>query len=148
MAQTPRGPQTLVPCLSYDDAPAAIAFLCDAFGFEERYRLAMPDGRIGHAELAYRDNLLMLASAYPEMGFASPAKLPAVHGQVHIEVEDVDAHFERARAAGATIAAEPADQPYGDRVYRVVDPEGHRWIFATHVRDVPDREIRAAYGVE
>jgi PhnB protein len=148
MAQTPRGPQTIVPYLSYDDAPAAIAFLCDAFGFEERYRLAMPDGRIGHAELCYGDNLLMLASAYPEMGFSSPAKLAAVHVQLHVDVDDVDAHFARARAAGATIAAEPADQPYGDRVYRVVDPEGHRWIFACHVRDVSEDEIRAAYGAK
>lgn len=142
----PRGPQAIVPYLAYDDAPAAIAFLRDAFGFEERSRLPMADGRIGHAELAYHGNLLMLASAYPEMGFTSPAKLPSVHCQLRIEVEDVDAHFARARAAGATIACEPTLQPHGDREYRVVDPEGHRWTFSMRVRDMTAEEIAAAYA--
>jgi PhnB protein len=140
-----RSPQAIVPYLAYDDAPAAIAFLCDAFGFEELYRLEMPDGRIGHAELSYRGNHLMLASSYPELGF-SAAKLPSVHCQVHIDVEDVDAHCARARAAGATIAVEPAEQPHGAREYRVVDPEGHRWSFATQLREMTPEEIRAAYG--
>lgn len=142
----PRGPQTIVPYLAYDDAPAAIEFLCKAFGFEESYRMDMPDGRIGHAELRRGDNVLYLASTYPEMGFASPAGLAAVHSQVHVEVDDVDAHFAHARTAGATIAVEPEDQPYGDRMYRVVDPEGHRWTFATHVRDVPIEDVQAAYS--
>ena len=70
------------------------------------------------------------------MGFASPADLPAVPSQIFCYVDDVDAHHERARAAGATIAAEPKDEPHGDRMYRAVDPEGHRWMFATHVKDV------------
>lgn len=142
----PRGPQAIVPYLAYDDAPAAIEFLCRAFGFEEAFRLPMPDGRIGHAELRFRDNLLMLASSYPEIGFSGPAKLPALHAQVWIEVEDVDAHCARARAAGATIAEEPTDKPYGDRQYLAVDPEGHRWSFSMHLRDVPADEIRAAYA--
>ena len=141
-----RSPQTLVPYLCYDDAPAAIDFLCRAFGFEERYRIPMEDGRIGHAELLLGGNVLYLASAYPEMGFTSPAKLEAVHTQVHADVPDVDAHFGRARAAGATIVAEPADQPYGDRVYRAVDPEGHRWSFSTTVRAMSPEEIRAAFA--
>ena|SRR2546422_8656606 len=149
MAPRPaRAPQAITPYLAYDDAPAAIAFLCAAFGFEERYRLEMPDGRIGHAELEFRGNLLMLASSYPEMGFASPAKLPSVHSQVHIDVEDVDAHCVRARAAGATIASDPADQPHGDRSYRAVDPEGHRWSFSTRLREMTPDEIRAAYGAQ
>ncbi len=140
-----RGPQAIVPYLAYDDAPAAIDFLCRAFGFEETFRLPMPDGRIGHAELSFRGNVLMLASSYPELGFTGPAKLPALHAQVQIDVEDVDAHFARAVAAGATIAAEPEDKPYGDRAYQAVDPEGHRWNFSTHVRDVSPEEIRRAY---
>jgi len=147
MAQNPkRTPQSIVPYLAYDDAPAAIAFLCDAFGFEELYRLEMPDGRIGHAELGLRGNVLMLASAYPELGFASPAKLPSVHATLSIDVDDLDAHCARARAAGATIAAEPAEQPHGDRSYRALDPEGHRWTFSTRVREMTPDEIRAAYG--
>src|SRR4030095_4988295 len=129
MPQPNRSAQSIVPYLAYDDAPAAIAFLCAAFGFEEIYRLEMPDGRIGHAELGLRGNVLMLASSYPELGFASAAKLPCVHSQLSIAVEDVDAHCARARAAGATIASDPADQPHGDRSYRAIDPEGHRWNF-------------------
>jgi len=118
------------PYLAYDDAPAAIDFLCRAFGFEERFRYPMPDGRIGHAELVSGGAVVMLASVFEEMGFTSPRKLPGVHCQMHCTVEDVDAHHERARAAGATIAAPPTDQDHGDRVYRATDPEGHRWIFS------------------
>ena len=71
----PEGIQRIVPYLAYADAAAAIEFLCKAFGFEERFRLPMPDGRIGHAELAYGGSVVMLASAYPEMDFISPKKL-------------------------------------------------------------------------
>lgn len=137
MPQTPpAGYQRIIPYLAYADAPAAIDFLTRAFGFVERYRMPMPDGRIGHAELAMGDHVLMLASAYEEMGFASPLGLGAVHAQVLCYVDDVDAHFVRARDAGATIATEPTDQPHGDRAYRAMDPEGHRFLFATRVRDV------------
>jgi PhnB protein len=149
MALSPtRSAQSITPYLAYDDAPAAISFLCAAFGFEEIYRLEMPDGRIGHAELGLRGNVLMLASSYPEMGFASPAKLPSVPSQLLVYVDDVDAHYALARAAGATIASDPADEPHGDRSYRAVDPEGHRWSFATRVREMTPDEIRAAYGAE
>lgn len=136
----PAGCQRVIPYLAYEDAPAAIEFLCGAFGFRERTRLAMPDGRIGHAELGLEDNALFLASVFEEMGLASPRHLPAVCAQLLCYVDDVDAHFERAKAAGATIAMEPADQFYGDRLYRAIDPEGHRWMFATHLRDVPPEE--------
>lgn len=120
----------ITPMLVYEDAPAAIAFLCDAFGFEERFRLPMPDGRIGHAELVYRGDVVMLASEYPELGLSSPRRLPTLHCQIHVAVEDVDAHHRRAREAGAVVASEPADQDHGARSYRAVDPEGTRWIFS------------------
>ncbi|MEM1417100.1 MAG: VOC family protein [Myxococcota bacterium] len=132
----PEGYQRVIPYLSYADAPAAIEFLEKAFGFTRRFVMPMPDGRIGHAELELGGHALLLASAYEEMGMASPAKLPNVHGQVLVYVDDVDAHHARALAAGATIATEPEDQPHGDRSYRATDPEGHRWIFATHLRNV------------
>ena len=82
MAQNPPGgTQRVIPMLVYSDAPAAIEFLCKAFGFEERYRLEMDDGRIGHAEIGVQDNVVMLASVYPELGMASPQDLPAYHSQ-------------------------------------------------------------------
>ena len=137
----PAGMQRIIPALVYADAPAAIDFLCNAFGFEERFRLPMPDGRVGHAELGYQDNVVMLASEYPELGLESPRNLPTRHCQIKCYVDDVDAHYTQAKAAGATIVAEPEDQFYGERMYRAVDPEGHRWMFGTVVREVAPEEM-------
>ena len=137
----PDGYQRAHAYLVYEDAPAALEFLTKAFGFEETFRLTMDDGRIGHADLSYEGVVVAsLASLWREMGFESPRHLGGVHSQVNVYVDDVDAHHEQARAAGANIAAPPADQDYGARIYRVVDPEGHRWIFAQHVRDVSHEE--------
>jgi len=122
--------QRFTPMIVYADAPAALAFLVEAFGFEQRFRMDMPDGSVGHAELGLGDEVVMLASEWPAGGVVSPRDLPAVHAQIHVRVDDVDAHYARARAGGATLATEPADQPYGVRSYRAIDPEGHRWIFA------------------
>jgi PhnB protein len=139
----PEGCQRVIPMLAYRDARAALEFLCKAFGFEERFRLDMEDGRIGHAELGYRDNVLTLASVYDELGFASPQELAGVHCQIMCYVDDVDAHYRRAVSAGATVLGEPVDQPYGDRSYRALDPEGGRWVFATHTRDVAPDDMLA-----
>lgn len=134
----------LIPMLSYRDAPAAIEFLSKAFGFDELYRLMMPDGRVGHAELGYDGVRVMLASEYPELGLCSPETLSVRYGQLLVYVDDVDAHYARAREAGAVITAEPEDQFYGDRTYRASDPEGHRWMFATRVREVSVDEMQKA----
>ncbi len=136
----PGGMPRVTPLLTYAEAPAAIEFLRDAFGFRVRERLDMEDGRVGHAELELEGGVVMLASLWPDMGFMSPRDLPGVHGQTYCFVDDVDAHYERARAAGATILTAPEDQFHGARMYRAVDLEGHRWIFATQVRDVPREE--------
>lgn len=142
MPQTPPAGQTrIAPMLAYDDAPAAIDFLQEAFGFELLSRLDMPDGSVGHAELSYHGDAIMVATTWKAGGLSSPKDLPASHAQIHCYVDDVDAHYETARAAGATIAEEPSDQFHGARSYRAVDPEGHRWMFATRVRDVSDEEI-------
>lgn len=138
--------QAIIPALAYADAPAAIDFLVAAFGFEELYRLPMPDGRIGHAELRLGDSIINLASTYPEMGFASPLDLPGCAMQLSCWVDDVDAHYAHAVAAGATVAAEPADQPHGARSYRAVDPGGHRWVFSSYLQLMTPEEIAAAYA--
>jgi uncharacterized glyoxalase superfamily protein PhnB len=135
VASAPEASQRIVPMLAYADAPAALAFLCEAFGFEVRFRMDMPDGTVGHAEVGYQGNVIMLASAWREGGLASPQELGGVHTQVYCRVDDVDAHWARARAGGATLLGAPEDQPYGERTYRALDPEGHRWIFATPLRD-------------
>ena len=140
----PAGNQRIIPYLAYADAPAAIEFLCKAYGFEAGMQMEMGDGVLGHAELHLGDNVVFLSTAFAEMGHASPRDLKAVHGQVMIYVDDVDAHYEHARAAGAEIAEEITDQFYGDRNYRTVDPEGHHWIFTQHIRDVSPEELKAA----
>ncbi len=114
--------------LAYDDAPRALSFLCDAFGFEEKMRMPAEGGRIGHAEVALGGAVLMLASCWTPAGFKSPQELDGVHSQICCVVDDVDAHYRRAVERGATIIGGPVDQPYG-RTYRALDPEGHRWIF-------------------
>ena len=139
----PPNAQRIIPALSYDDAPAAIEFLCRAFGFQEASRLEMPDGAIGHAELTLHGNTVMLASAYPASGLGGPRGLPHLHSFVTVYVDDVDAHYARAVAAGATITEELADQFYGDRVYRAVDTEGQRWSFHERIREVSDEEMQA-----
>lgn len=143
MSSTPTtAPQRIVPMLSYADAEAAIAFLCRAFGFRERYRLAMPDGRVGHAELELAGNLVYVAATFPELGLVSPRDLPAVHCQLSVWIDDVDAHCAAAREAGATIVAMPEDQFYGERIYRATDPEGNRWIFHQHLREVSVEDMQ------
>lgn len=119
--------QRIVPYLIYQDAPGAIEFLCKAFGFSERFRYDDKDGRIGHAELELLGDTLMLASVYEGFG-DSPLNLPTVSASVYCVVDDLDAHFQRARDAGATIVAEPHDD-HGGRMYRAMDPEGQRFLF-------------------
>ena len=134
MADNPET-QRVIPMLAYGDAPAAIDFLCAAFGFEQEYRMDMPDGRVGHAELSLLGHKIMLASEWEEAGLVSPRRLTGLHGQIYCSVDDVDAHFRKAREVGATIVGEPTDQPHGARTYRATDPEGHRWIFGGSLRD-------------
>ena len=138
------GHQRIVPYLTYADAPAAIDWLCRVFGFEEIRRMETGDGRIGHAALTLLGEQVMISSAFDEAGTRSPRDLPALHQQITVYVDDVDAHFAHAQAEGAAILSEPEDQFWGDRTYWVQDLEGHRWSFQQHVRVVPDEESAEA----
>ena len=120
----------VMPMLDYEDAGAAIDFLRRAFGFEETMRLDGDNGSIAHAELALNGASISLSTVWREGGFSTPHELGGVHSQVWCEVDDVDAHYQRARAAGAVVLNEPVNQDYGYRTYRAIDPEGHRWYFA------------------
>ena len=119
--------QIVTPYLLYEDVGAAIDWLGEAFGFREELRYPEPDGRISHAEVRVGEASIMLGNPGPD--YRSPRHTGCVSQMVVVQVDDADAHFERARDAGATILAEPADQPYGVRDYRVEDLEGHRWSF-------------------
>lgn len=142
-APEPGRKQRIVPALSYNDAPAMIEFLCRAFGFEERFRLDMPDGSIGYASLLSDGDEVSLASAYPEGGLGSPDGLPHLHAMVMVYVDDVDAHHARAVAEGAAILQPPEDQFFGDRTYRALDPEGGQWWFHQELREVSAEEMAA-----
>ena len=106
--------------------------------------MEMPDGRLGHAALSYAGEQVMLSSAFAEAGTCSPRDLPAVPQQISVYVDDVDAHFARAQAAGAEILIEPEDQFWGARAYWTRDPEGHRWTFQQQLREVPDADLAGA----
>ena len=140
----PEGTQRILPYLNYADPKPVIEFLINAFGFEQGLLLDMPDGSVGHCELRLNGETLMLSSEFPEGGLSSPKSLGGVHATVLVYVDDVDAHFEHAKAAGAQIVEEPTDQFYGDRTYRALDPEGVGWEFHQHIRDVTPEEMAAA----
>ena len=140
--QIPGGYHTITPYLSIDGAARAIEFYKKAFGAEELFRMAQPDGRVGHAELQIGDSRLMLADEYPEMNFRGPSSIGATPVMLHLYVEDVDAAFARAVAAGAKVTRPLRDEFYGDRTGSVEDPFGHRWSLATHVRDVSEEEMQ------
>jgi PhnB protein len=130
----------ITPYLLYEDVGSALDWLAQAFGFHERMRLPGPDGKITHAEMELADGVVMMGNPGPE--YRNPRRLGQVTQSIYVYVEDVDKHFEHARGAGATILAEPEDQFYGDRRYSAVDPEGHEWHFAQHVRDVAPEYLK------
>lgn len=130
----PAGYPRISPYLNYEDTGAMIDWLGRAFGLVERHRQAGPDGKVTHAEMALEDGVVMMGS--PGGDFRNPRRLGRVTQSLYVYVDDVDAHFARARDAGAEILEEPADQPYGDRRYGAADPEGHRWYFASRMDGV------------
>jgi len=126
--------QVLYPALRYDDARAAIRWLGEAFGFVPTLVVDGDGEQVAHAQLELDGAVLMLGSA-SESGIY-PAKTPralgGITGSVYAYVADPDAHCNRARAAGAKIASEPAATEYGSREYSAVDPEGYWWTFGTY----------------
>jgi PhnB protein len=142
----PEGYEQATPYLSINGAARAIEFYQQAFGATEVLRLAMPDGRIGHAEIRIGRAPLMLADEFPEMGFRAPRTLGGSPVLIHLYVEDVDALAARAVAAGATVKRPVQDQFYGDRSVTLEDPFGHVWSFATHKEDVSPEELRTRHA--
>jgi PhnB protein len=136
--QEPPAYPRITPYLLYEDVPAALEWLAQAFGFRERLRFAGKDGTVSHAEMQLADAVIMLGD--PGGDYRNPKRLGGVTQYVHVYVDDVDAHYGRAKRAGATISSEPKDQEYGDRSYSVRDLEGHAWTFAQHTREVAPEE--------
>ena len=138
----PDGYPRVIPYLSVDGAAAAIDFYIRVFGATERVRMAGPGGKIGHAELEFGDALVMLADPFPEMGGKTPKDLGGTPVTVMLYVEDVDAVFDGAIAAGGIAERPVENQFYGDRAGQFADPFGHKWFVATHVEDVPADEMK------
>ena len=138
-AATPPGWPRISSALFYDDAAAAIEFLEKAFGFETRLKVEDGAGGIVHSELELDDGLVMVASSQDD-DRRSPRSLGGANTQsLFVYVADVDAHYARARANGATLVTEPTVRDYGadhwtDRTYEALDCEGHRWWFAQRLR--------------
>ena len=138
----PAGHRTVTPYLAIKNAPDALEFYKKAFGATETYKVMMPDGRLGHAEIRLGDSMIMLSDEFPEFGGKSPETLGGSPVNIHLYVEDVDAFFERALAAGAKERKPVMDQFYGDRSGQLEDPFGHLWWVATHKEDVAPEEIQ------
>jgi uncharacterized glyoxalase superfamily protein PhnB len=140
----PEGQHTITAHLVIKGAAKAIDFYKRAFGAEELLRMPMPgpDGqvRLGHAELQIGDSKLYLADEYPEYGSVGPNGSSPV--SIHLYVTDVDAVFDQAVAAGATVSMPLANMFWGDRFGKLVDPFGHHWTVATHLEDVTPEQMK------
>jgi uncharacterized glyoxalase superfamily protein PhnB len=120
--------QHIFPGLRYKDAPAAIEWLGEAFGFERRQVVDGPDGTLAHAELQLGPGMIMLSSDKEDV-FGSRIG----QGWVYVVIDDPDGHYARAKAAGAEIVMELTDTDYGSRDYSARDPEGNIWSFGTYL---------------
>lgn len=131
--------------LRVQDAPKAIDFYREAFGAVEKFRLAEPSGRIGHAELELGGTTLMLSDEYPEFGIYGPKTIGGTSATLHLHVDDADAMIRRAVAAGALVLREPQDQFYGERSGTLRDPFGHEWNIGHQIEQVTPAEMQRRY---
>ena len=139
----PSGFHTLTPHLVVKGASQAIEFYKKAFGAQEIGRMAGPDGKsILHADLKIGDSHVFLVDEMPEMGCRGPESTGGTPVTIHMYVEDVDAAFGKAVAAGATVRMPLADMFWGDRYGVLTDPFGHAWSLASHKEDLTPEEIR------
>ena len=129
---------TVIPCLRYRDAPGMIDWLCDTFGFEKQMVIPNEDGTIAHSQLTFGSGMIMVGSVIKtESKWGRQIKQPDEIGRFetqspYVVVDNVDALYERAKAAGAEILMEITDQDYGSRDFICRDPEGHLWSFGTY----------------
>jgi PhnB protein len=143
----PDGYHSVQPYLYFKSTADAIAFYTKAFGATERLRMAGNDGRIGHAEIEIGDSCVMMADENPQWGALSVEHYGGAPMSLMIYVEDCDAVYRKALAAGAKSLREPADQFYGDRMAGVADPFGFQWFIGTHIKDMSKEQLeQKAHG--
>ena len=140
----PHDMHTVTPHLVCDGAADAIEFYKKAFNAVETARMQTPDGKIMHASVRIGDSAVMLVDEFPDYGSVGPKKLNGSPVTLHVYVPDADRAFAQAVAAGATVRMPLENQFWGDRYGQVVDPFGHIWSIATHVKDVTPEEMKQA----
>ena len=140
----PKGYHSVTPGITVSDAAKAIDFYKEAFGAEELDRMEGPDGSIMHAEIRIGDSNIMIGEENPAWGTKSPQTLGGVHGSLHIDVDDADAAYAKAVAAGCEARYPLEDAFWGDRYGKVVDPFGHEWGIGTRVKELTAEETRKA----
>lgn len=141
----PEGYHTITPYLIVRDANAAMAFYQKAFGAVERFRLAGPDGKsVMHGELQIGDSIFFLGAESPASECKSPATLKGTAVELYLYVEDADAAYRQAVAAGAKAVMPVQEMFWGDRMGSLEDPFGHRWSVATHIKDLSPEEMTMA----
>ncbi len=140
----PDGYHSVQPYLYIRGAAQAVDFYKKALGATEIMRMPAPDGRLMHAEIRLGDSVVMLADEHPEREIYSPAHFGGSTASLLLYVENCDAVYKQALAAGAKSVREPTDQFYGDRMAGVEDPFGYQWFIATHIKDVSPEEMKAA----
>lgn len=123
--------QTIFPLLRYEDARAAIRWLCAAFGFIELFSVPPAGSAVRHAQLRLGTNIVMIGSVRADDGIVSPRTIGKATQALCVFVEDLDAHYQRAVSAGAETSGPPYATDFGAREYHVRDPEGHLWTFGT-----------------
>jgi uncharacterized glyoxalase superfamily protein PhnB len=138
----PEGYHSLTPHLVCEGAAEAMAFYRQSFGAVEVDRMPGPGGKLMHATMRIGDSLVMLCDDFPEYGSPGPRALQGSPVVIHLYVPDADAVWERALAAGAKPLMPLGDTFWGDRYGQLVDPFGHRWAIATHLRDMTPQEIQ------
>ena len=140
----PAGMHTVTPHLICAGAAKAIEFYQKAFGATELSRVPGENGKLMHASVRIGDSVVMLNEEMPEWGAFGPKSLKGSAVTIHLYVENADAVFERAVAAGAKVTMPLDDMFWGDRYGKVEDPFGHQWSIGTHVRDVSPEEMQKA----
>jgi PhnB protein len=140
----PDGMHSITPHLVCAGAAEAISFYAKAFGAVEKMRVPGPGGKLMHACVQIGDSQLFLVDEFPEWGAIGPKALPSSPVTIHLQVEDADASFAKAVAAGCTVTMPLDDAFWGDRYGSVKDPFGHSWSIATHKVDLSPEEIQAA----
>jgi len=138
----PEGYHSVTPSLAFKGTGAAISWYASVFGAQEKMRMAGPDQKIMHAELNIGDSMIFVAEDSPRYKNKTGQSSEGNSIKLHVYVDDVDAIIKKAVQNGAKLVMPVEDQFYGDRCGCIDDPFGYTWVLATHIKDVPEKEMQ------